>query len=152
MNTDLDSILYKAEAEYLSEQDLANFKSQIFALEKRLQIYKILGDKEAEIFQSIANKLSTNFADEPEPKIERALKHWLATTRYCAMAMLADNPAYLQQRILEWLTDQIEAHQMKDVENSIADELTKRLKKILNPEQFSIMQPYLEQAQTTLLK
>lgn len=150
MNTDLDSILYKAETEYLSEQDLANFKSQIFALEKRLQIYKILREKETEIFQSIANKLSTNFADEPEPKIERALKHWLAITRYCAMAMLADNPAYLQQRILEWLTEQIEAHQMKDIEQGIAAELTKRLQKILNPEQFSVMQPYLEQARAAV--
>ena len=152
MITDLDSLLYKAEAEYLSQQDLANFKSQIFALEKRLEIYKIVSSKETEIFQYVAQRLTEDFADESEAKIERAFKHWLAIVRYGAMGMLFDNPQYFQHRILEWLPEQIEAHQMQKLEQSIFSLLQKRLQKILSSEQFSILQPYLEQAQDSLPK
>ena len=152
MITDLDSLLYKAEAEYLSQQDLANFKSQIFALEKRLEIYKILSSKETEVFQYVAQQIAKDFADESEAKIERAFKHWLAIIRYCAMAMLFDNPQYFQHRILEWLPEQIAAHQRQKLEQSIFLLLQKRLQKILSSEQFSVLQPYLEQAQNSLPK
>ncbi len=151
MITDINTLLHQAEAKYLSQQDLANFKSQIFSLEKRLQIYEIIRSKETEIFQNVANQLSNNFANEPE-KIRRALKHWLTIVRYCGMAMLSENPLYLKHRILEWLPEQIEAHQMKDMEQNLFSLLQKRLKKILSSEQFSILQPYLEQAQICLLK
>ncbi len=151
MITDIDSLLYQAEAEYLSHQDLANFKSQIFSLEKRLQIYETIRAKETEIFQNVANQLSSNFSQEPE-KIRRALKHWLTILRYCGMAMLSENPLYLKHRILEWLPEQIKAHQMQDLEQNLFSLLQKRLKRILNSEQFSILQPYLEQAEAALLR
>ena len=152
MITNIDSILYQAEEKYLDQQDLAMFKSQIFSLEKRLKAYEILRNKETDIFQYIANHLTNNFPNEPESKIERALKHWVAIARYCGMAMLSDNPTYLTQRILDWLPEQIEAHQLKDLERSLFSFLQKRLQKIFTPEQFSLLQPYLEQAQNALLK
>jgi hypothetical protein len=152
MITNIDSLLYQAEEKYLGQQDLAMFKSQIFSLEKRLRTYEILRAKETDIFQYVANHLANNFPNEPESKIERALKHWLTITRYCGMAMLSDNPTYLTQRVLEWLPEQIEAHKLKDLERSLASSLQKRLQKIFTPEQFSLLQPYLEQAQNALLK
>ncbi|MEM7590479.1 MAG: phycobilisome protein [Cyanobacteria bacterium P01_A01_bin.83] len=151
MITELDSLLYQAEAEYLEQKELDNFKSQIFALEKRLQLYEIISSKEADLFQYVASQLSTSYPDEPEAKIKRALKHWLITMRYCGMSMLFDNPKYLEHRVLEWLPEQIAAHQLKDIEQSLFAVLQKRLKKILSSEQFSLIQPYLEQAQGALL-
>ena len=150
MISDIDLILYKAEAEYLEQQDLANFKGQIFALEKRLQIYEIISSKETEIFQNIANRLASDFPDEPD-KIKLALKHWLMVMRYCAMAMLLDNPDYLKYR-LEWLSEQVEAYQTKTIEQKILDLLQKRCQKVLDSEQLSILQPYLKQARNALLK
>jgi hypothetical protein len=152
MITDLDSLLYKAEAKHLESQDLANFKSQIFSLEKRLKLYELLSQKEVEIFQHIANQLINDFPNEEEAKIERALKHWLAVIRYCAMAMLTDNHLYLQHRILEWLPEQITAHQLQVIEKSLFNLLQKRLQKVITSEQFTILQPFLEQSKNTLLK
>ena len=151
MISDIDSILYKAEAEYLEQQDLANFKGQVFALEKRLQIYEIISSKETEVFQTIASRLVNDFPDEPD-KIKLALKHWLMVMRYCAMAMLLDNPDYLEYRILEWLSEQVEAYQTKAIEQRIFELLQKRYCKVLNSEQLSILQPYLEQTRNALLK
>lgn len=150
MISDIDLILYKAEAEYLEQQDLANFKGQVFALEKRLQIYEIISSKETEVFQSIASRLVSD-PDEPD-KIKLALKHWLMVMRYCAMAMLLDNPDYLEYRILEWLSEQVEAYETKAIEQRIFELLQKRYRKVLNSEQLSILQPYLEQTRNALLK
>jgi hypothetical protein len=151
MITDIDALLYKAEAEYLQQQDLAKFKSQMFSLEQRLKIYELLRENEIEIFQPIANQLLITFPDEDQQKIERALKHWLSVLRYCGMAMLSNNQTYLQHRILEWLPVQIQAHQMESLEHTLFSFLQKRLRKTLSPEQFSLLQPFLEQAKTTLL-
>lgn len=152
MLVDIDNLLYQAEAKYLGQQDLAKFKSQIFSLENRLQIYEIIRSKETEIFQYIANQLSDSFPEESETKMKRALKHWLIVTRHCGMAMLSDNHLYLQQRVFEWLPEQIEAHKTKKLEQKIFTLLQKRLKKILSAEQFSGLQPFLEQCQNALLK
>ena len=152
MITDLDSLIYQAEAEYLEQPDLDKFKEQISALEKRLQIYEIISSKETEVFQYIANYLFSSFPDESDLKIKQALKHWLMVMRYCGMAMLFNNPMYLKHRVLSWLPEQITAHQLQDIEVSLSSSLQKRLKRILSSEQFLILQPYLEQAHNALLK
>ena len=152
MITNLDSLLYQAEEKYLGQKELANFKSQIFSLEKRLQTYEILRAKEADIFEYINSHLANSFPDEPESKLERALKQWLMITRYCGMAMLSENSSYLEQRVLEWLPEQIEAYDLKELEQVLFSYLAKRLKKVLNPEQLAMFQPYLKQAQNALLK
>ena len=152
MITDLDSLLYQAEAEYLEQENLDLFKSQMFSLEKRLQVYEIISSQETDVFQYIGNQLFGNFPDESEEKIKRALKHWLMVMRYCGMSMLFANSMYLKQRILEWLPEQITAHELQEIEQSLFSLLTKRLQKNLSSEQFSLLQPYLEQAQAALLK
>ena len=150
MITEINSQIYQAEAEYLAQKDLGIFKSQIFYIEERLRIYEHIRDREAEIFQHIAERIIQNFPDEPEPQVKRALKHWIVTLRYCSMAMLSNDPLHLQ-RILEWLPEQIEAHQTKELEKNLYTYLYKRLKKDLGNDDFSIIQAYLEQSKKALL-
>ena len=152
MITDLESILYKAEDHYLSNRDLATFKSQTFSLSQRLQTYEILRDSETEVFQYVANQLVRKFTDIKEAKIRQALQHWLTVTRYCSMAMLADNPESLHYRILEWLPEQIEVYNLTILEENLFVFLVKRLKKLLNAEQYSLLEPFLKQAKNALLE
>lgn len=151
MITEIDSQIYQAEAEYLSAKDLGIFKSQILYLEARLKIYEQLRSEESEIFQYVINQIAQNFPDEPEIKVKQALKHWMLILRYCSMAMLANDSQFLQQRILEWLPEQITARQTQMLEKNLYTYLQKRLKKLLGNEQFSILQPYLEQSKNALL-
>jgi hypothetical protein len=151
MIADLESILYKAEATYLEPSDLSIFKSQIFSLEKRLQVYELLRDQETEVFQYIANQLIKDFPELDEFKIKQALQHWILIMRHCGMAMLSDNHLYLQHRILEWLPETIEIHDLKVVEEKLCSLLQKRLQKALGSENFSLLEPFLEQSQNALL-
>lgn len=150
MITEIDYQIYRAEEEYLSAKDLGIFKSQVLYLEERLKIYELLRSLETELFQHVANQIGQNFPDETELRVKQALKHWMLVLRYCAMAMLSNDPEYLQQRILEWLPEQIKARETQDLEGHLYSYLYKRLKKVMGAEDFSIIKPYLEQSKNTL--
>ena len=151
MITEIDSQIYHAEIEYLSSKDLGIFKTQILYLEERLKVYEQLRSQETEVFQHVADQIVQNFPSESEIQVKQALKHWLMILRYCAMAMLANDSSFLQERILAWLPEQIEARQTKKLEKQLYTYLQKRLKKVLGSENFSVIQPYLEQSENTLL-
>ncbi len=151
MQSDIENLLYLAEDHYLKRLEIKAFQIYAASLAKRLEVYEYLRDHEIDIFQPIAEELSEVHAAEDPQLLEKALKHWLSIMRYCAMAMLLNNPEYLQRSVLEWLTEMVQAHQMQPLENTIYDLLFSHLKKLLPPEQFALIKPFLSQTQTTLL-
>lgn len=151
MQSDLKAILYKAEDHYLQKTEIKDFQNSVASLAQRLETYQCLRDKEIKIFQPIAEELVRAYPEENPKLLEKALKHWLAIMRYSAMAMLINNPEYLQRQILDWLTEMIQAHQMQSVESTIYDSLLLRLEKVLTQQQFALIRPFLDQAQADLL-
>ena len=151
MQSDIKAILYKAEEHYLQKPEIIDFQNSVASLVQRLETYECLRDQEIKIFQPIAEELVRAYPEENPKLLEKALKHWLAIMRYIAMAMLLNNPEYLQRQILEWLTEMVQAHQMQAVESTIYNSLLSRLKKVLSKQQLALIQPFLEQAQTILL-
>lgn len=152
MQSDLQALLHQAEEHYLAQPEIKVFQNQVVSLAKRLETYECLRDREIDIFQPIAKELVKTYPEENPKVLEKALKHWLAIMRYCAMAMLLNNPEYLQRRILEWLTEMVQAHQMRSIEKTIYDLLCSCLEQFLSQQQLALLQPFLEQAQTTLLE
>jgi Phycobilisome protein len=151
MHPDLRNLLYDAEIAYLQAADMTRFKTVVASLKERLEVYEYLRDREIEIFQPIADELLAAFPEENPKLLERALKHWLSIMRYCAMAMLINNPEYLQHRLLEWLTDIVQAYQMEAIETHLCKSLKASLQKGLSKPQFALVQPFIEQAQATLV-
>ena len=151
MHSDIQAILHQAEEHYLKGQEIEVFQIYTDSLAKRLETYECLRDQEIKIFQPIAEELVKVYSDENPQILKKALTHWLALMRYCAMAMLLNNPEYLERRILEWLTEIVHAHEMQSVEQTIYDLLFSSLKKLLSQEQLALLQPFLEQAQTSLV-
>lgn len=151
MHTELKALLYKAEDHYLSKSEIGTFLMEVQSLEARLEAYELLRDREIEIFQPVADQLIQRFPGEDEQVLERSLKQWLSVMRYSAIAMLLNNPTFLQHRLLEWLTPIIEAHQSQTIEQELARILTNQLKKELSEANMVLLQPYLEQSKATLL-
>ncbi|MGK7872230.1 MAG: phycobilisome protein [Xenococcaceae cyanobacterium] len=151
MHPDIEELLYKAEEEYLQTPEIELFKHHVASLAQRLETYECLRDQEIAIFQTVADRLLEAFPQENPQLLERALKHWLSVLRYCAMAMLLNNPEFLERRLLEWLGDLVQAHQMESLETKLCQLLLSRLKEVLSEQQLALVQPFLEQAQTTLL-
>ena len=150
MNETIQSLLYDADERYLKAGDIVAFKNYTSSLSQRLETYELLRDKEIVIFQPIANQLLNSFPDQQQD-LERSLKNWLAVLRYCAMAMLLNNPEFLERRLLEWLTDIVRVHQIQAIDTALYKALQKQLPQLLADKQYSLLQPFLTQAGASLL-
>jgi Phycobilisome protein. len=151
MHPEIEALLDQAENRFLKAEELTAFKRQAATLSQRLKIYEFLREKEESIFQPVANQLEETFPDEKQETLERSLKHWLLVLRYCAMAMLLNDQAFLEQRLLDWLSGIVEAHQTQKIEATICNLLQSRLKELLSEQARAILQPFLDQAQSIII-
>lgn len=151
MYPELETIIHQAEAKYLQDEDLKTFSSHIDHLKEKVEIYELVRENEVAVFQAVADKLLETFPEEKPARIEKSLKQWLLITRYCSMAMLLNNSEFLDRHLLEWLTDIVIAHDLQDLENKLIEFLSNQLTKVLSETQLSYLQPFLMQAQNTLL-
>lgn len=151
MYPQLQDLLYRAEEEYLEDSELEELKTHAASLRKALTTYELLREKEVEIFQVVADNLVKSFPNEEEKTLKAALKHWLLVMRYSAMAMLANNPEFLQHRLLEWLTGISQARQTISIEETLYQLLQNQLAEILAEQQLEAIQPFLDLSKTTLL-
>jgi Phycobilisome protein len=151
MHPEIEALLDQAETRFLKGEELIAFKRQAATLAQRLKIYEFLRDKEASIFQPIANKLQATFPDEKEETLERSLKHWLLVLRYCAMAMLLNDRDFLEQRLLGWVSGIVEAHQTQKIEATVCNLLQIRLKELLSEQARAILQPFFDQAKSMII-
>lgn len=151
MYPEMRILLNEAEQHYLQPQEIETFKHHVLSIATRLEAYELLRDNEVALFQPVADRLLSAFPQEKQENLERGLKHWLLVMRYCAMAMLLNNPEFLQRSLLEWLTDMVQVHQTQAIEMTIYELLQVRLPEYLNSKHMALVQPFLAQAQETLL-
>jgi hypothetical protein len=123
----------------------------VSTLADRLTVYEIIRENEVLLFQSIVDRLMQDKVDQDPKIVERAISNWISILRYCSMAMLLNDTEYLQCRLLEWLTEQVKAHQLQAIGTEIYQMLQARLKKLVSAEQFALLVPFLEEAKKTLL-
>ena len=146
----LQELIHQAEAKYLKQDDLNNLQIEIARLKQRTAIYKTLRDQEVAIFQDVADKLIDQFPDEKNTTIETCLHHWLLATRYCAMAMILNDPDFLERRLLEWLTDIVSIYEYQAVSSKLFDLLVSKLAKVLSDKELEYLTPFLNQANSYL--
>lgn len=151
MHSDFENFLQDAEDHYLQPGEIAQFKQHISAMEQRLDTYEVLRNKELNIWQPVAEKFQALYPAESSQRQQKALEHWIAALRYSAMAMLLNNPTFLQRRLLEWLTDIVQAHQLNDLELQLSQLLESHLKDCLSESQWALIEPYFAQAQQILV-
>ena len=146
MNPVFQELIHQAESQYLKPEQIEQLNTEVSTLKQRLNLYKTLRDKEIVLFQEIADQLILKLPDENHQNIENCLRQWLLTTRYCAMAMLLNNPEFLEHRLLEWLTDIIQVHQTQSISDNLYSLLIKKLNKIVSDTELSYITPFLNQA------
>ena len=151
MHKNFEKITQMAEDHYLHGLEIQGFQLHLASLKDRLALYKLLRDQEIELFQPIADDIVKTFATEDEKHLETLLKHWIAVMRYGSMAMLLNNPEFLQRRLLEWLSSPIAVHQTQAIERKICNKLQDSLAEMLTNSQLALIEPFLNQAETVLL-
>ncbi|CAD5933282.1 hypothetical protein PCC9214_01433 [Planktothrix tepida] len=152
MQAELNELLVQAENRYLQTEELVGFKSYAETLAQRLKIYEFLRDREIVIFQPIADQIPSQFPHEKEERLEQILQQWILILRHSAMAMLLNDSEYLQQRVIEWLSGLVHAHNTQSIDTQIYQLLMARLNELLSPKATVFLQPFLEQVKTGLLE
>ncbi|BAQ64327.1 phycobilisome protein [Geminocystis sp. NIES-3709] len=150
MYPELQALIHEAESQYLQAEDLDKLTKEISTLKDRLTAYRILRDQEISIFQDVADQVVKLLPEEKTKKIETTIRHWLLITRYCGMAMLLNNPEFLEHRLLEWLTDIVQAHESQSISDCIYALLVEKLTQVLPDEGLEQIQPFLAQANNYL--
>ena len=148
----LSRLFYTAENRYLNDEDMEQFEHSIASLESRLDLYELLRENEAKIFQRLAIELHDRYPKESPSRLQLALQHWILVLRYCSMAMLLEDPDFLRYRLLEWMTEVVAAHELREIENSLDQMLRRRFKKYMSGSDIKLMAPYLAQARQLLLE
>lgn len=151
MHPEIEELLDRAENRFLKTEEITAFKRHVANLAQRLKIYEFLREKETSIFQPVANKLQETFPNEQQENLERSLKHWLLVLRYCGMAMLLNDRNFLEQRLQEWLSGIVNAHETQKIEAAVCHLLQTRIKEILSDQARAILQPFLDDAQSMLV-
>ena len=152
MINQLNLLFHAAEEGYLQDSELQEYEIAIGNLKERLELYEKLRELEGKLVQRLALNLEESYPNEPPSRLQLALKQWVLVMRYCAMAMLLDDPDFLRYRLLEWLSDVIVAHNLQELENSLNGFLQRRLKKFLTGDERQLITPYLSQARTMLME
>ncbi|MBK4732530.1 phycobilisome protein [Oxynema sp. CENA135] len=151
MHPEMKALIEKAQEQYLKSDDLLGFRRHVASLAQRLQAYKVLRDREEEIFQPIADTLVEAFPNESQETLERSLKYWLSAMRHCAAAMLASDSNYLNTR-LQWLTGLMGARDTHEIDSKIEALLRDRVAATLSQKQLAVFEPYLKKACQQLSK
>lgn len=151
MYPDLQILIHEAEFNYLQKDDLEIFSEHIDNLQQKLEVYRLVRDREIEIFQEVANRLVAQFPSTQEKALESSLHHWLLIMRYAAMAMLLNNPEFLERRLLEWLTDIVQIRESQSIDVAVHSLLINQLGKVMNSPELKYLEPFLNQAKEYLV-
>lgn len=148
MYPELQALIHESEHQYLQQADLVKLTQEVSTLRQRLAVYRVLREQEISIFQAVADELLEKLPQEKTRKIETCVRHWLLVTRYSAMAMLLNNPEFLQHRLLEWLTDIAQAHEYQVISDNLHSLLLQKLDEVLENQGINYIKPFLDQAQS----
>lgn len=150
MSTELQDLIFAADDHYLSDADLNRFQNELQSLNERLDLYEYIRDHEVTLLQPAVDYLVEELSNKDTKVLERAVTHWISILRYAAMAMLQSDAKFLEEHILNWLPDVVDAYDLRDVEIALYRFLQAQLKSSLTPQQLDLIQPYLEQAYNLL--
>jgi hypothetical protein len=146
MNTELQELLFSADDHYLSDADLNRFQNELQALNDRLSLYEYIRDHEVALLQPAVDYLVEELPNKDSKLLERAATHWISILRYASMAMLQSEPQFLEEHILNWMPEVVEAYDLRDIEIALYRFLQSQMKSSLTPQQVGLIEPYLEQA------
>lgn len=152
MHPEISRLLDQAEERYLHPKEIELFRRYAASLARRMDAYETLREKEEKIFQPVADQLVAAFPNENQETLERALKHWLLSVRYCATAMLLSDPEFLQLRLHDWMKGLVQTHKTQTIEAKLYQLLLASLKQALSEKQMSMLLPYLERTKKILIE
>ncbi len=140
----IETLFHEAESRYLKPEATAEVSQYMTSLKERTGLYRTLRDQEIAWMQPIADELEQAFPAEQVTRLENSLRHAMLSLRHCAMAMLMDDPTYLDLRFLGWFKESMEIHGTLEIDSHLHTAIRRQLSTSLNTQQFRILTPFLD--------
>ncbi len=143
MYVTIDAFFDEAEKRYLTSDELKVLGRYSLSLPHRLTLYRLLRDRELEMFQAIADQLEAKLPQEPAENLERTLKGGIASLRQCAMAMLVNDPRLLEDQ-RRWLQTSQANYDSRALDVLMFSLLHRQLERSLNPQQLKFFDSFYQ--------
>jgi hypothetical protein len=148
----LSGLYDDAENRYLNAETLTGLNHYVKSVPLRVATYRALRDNEIKIMQVVADRLETEFASQHTvEQVEKTITHGLLVMRHSAIALLMDDPGYLETRLLNWLRETITIEATGPIDAALFRYLRQILTKAMNPQQLALLDPLLVMAQKSLI-
>ena len=145
----IESLFHDAESRYLKPDAIVEVSQYMSSLKERTRLYRTIRDEEITWMQPIADELEQCFPTEQIDRLENSLRNAMLSMRHCAMAMLMDDPTYLEVHFLTWFQESIEIHGTSDLDTHIHSALRKQISQVLNASQMSLLTPFLHEIESS---
>lgn len=150
MQSPIHGIFDEAEHRYLKPEELQLIGHYVGSITDRIHAYRALRDRELDLIQQAADQLQFDLPDAELAVLERAIKNGMLILRHCGMAMLLNDPNFVQSRLLDWLKDSIELHQAQGADAAFFELMKQQLRLSLAPQQMALLEPFLNQAEAIM--
>lgn len=151
MNIEIEELIERAQDRYLEAEELDALEAYVQSLPERIELYKLLRDREVDIMQAVADRTEAELPKVAEEDLERGIKNLLLVVRYCAMGMLLNNEEFIQIRLLKWLEQIVSQFDMRNLNETLYKSLNQVLKEELSDEQLGLIQTTITSAQVNLI-
>ncbi|WP_448571080.1 hypothetical protein [Trichothermofontia sp.] len=151
MHPQIESLLDQAENRYLNPEELTLLDKYVSSLPDRLETYRRLRDQEVAIMQQAVDQLQAEMPHIQTVDLERSIKNALLVVRYCAMSMLLDDETFTKERLLSWLSRNVQVYNTQAIDRALYRHLEKSLTQALGPKSMSFLQPFLVMSRDAVL-
>jgi hypothetical protein len=156
MNSFLESIFDNAENRFLKPEELKLLNQYVGSLPDRLQVYRMLRDREIDIMQWVADQLQAAMPQEKTELLERSIKNAVLMLRYCAMGMLMNDDRIVCDRYVAWFSEMSHIYNTEAIDATLYHYLNLKLTQTLDSKAMSLLKPMLllaqaQQPETALL-
>ncbi|MBL8636545.1 MAG: hypothetical protein JNM40_25200 [Myxococcales bacterium] len=154
MNRQIEQMFAAAEGRYLSPSEQSSLREFAQGIDARLIAMTEISSKEAVIIERTVREIFRAYPDL-EKKYKNAkqtcMRDETMVLRYAALAMLKNDPQYLNDSLLTWMATILKGvgfapHFIEDTYKTLAAEAAKEL----NPATMKLLQPFLTQCAQVL--
>lgn len=150
MNPQLEALFIEPEKAYLRPDELNTLSRFVSSLPERINFYRRLRSEELTLMQTVADALQQQFPQESEERLKRSLKNGILVVRCAALAMLADDPNLVTNRLTTWLPEITEAYGIQAIDEALYRLIKQHFSERYTPQQMAFLSPGIEAAQALL--
>jgi hypothetical protein len=154
MLSQMHRLSMEAEGRYATDGELRFLPDYLRTYELRMQTYQQLQKSEAAIFQQIYNivlaKEPALFRNESQDFTAQCKRDTIQTLRYCAAAMLINDPDTLHERYALWLQTIVRAFNRQRSNDLIFTAMQTAIRQQLPAPQAELLLPLIQKMHQTL--